>query len=212
MATAFIRISTQQTQPNYPLNRPVIITSPVNATAALGVDIDGNTTVDFTYEPPDANTIIISGDASGFGSDTIEISLSETGVTPGTYNSVTVDAKGRVTAGTNNPTSTQQTASLTLTLAGEGAPVSDILLSVEQDVLVLRLAANVSAEVSYDLYLYDGDPLNGLLLYQQLGINMANFASTTFYIAAPTSGQIQALVSNGSIIADVQLELRYLPV
>ncbi len=49
-------------------------------------------------------TISLSGDASGSGTGTISVTLANSGVTTGTYKSVTVDAKGRVTAGTNPTT------------------------------------------------------------------------------------------------------------
>lgn len=49
-------------------------------------------------------TITISGDASGSGTTAITLTLANSGVTAGTYRSVTVDAKGRVTAGTNPTT------------------------------------------------------------------------------------------------------------
>lgn len=49
-------------------------------------------------------TITFSGDATGTGSTTVALTLANTGISAGTYKSVTVDAKGRVTAGTN-PTS-----------------------------------------------------------------------------------------------------------
>ena len=42
----------------------------------------------------------MSGDVNGTGTGTLTTTLSNTGVTPNTYNSVTVDSKGRVTAGT----------------------------------------------------------------------------------------------------------------
>lgn len=45
-------------------------------------------------------TITVSGDASGSGNTAISLTLSNSGVTAGTYPKVTVDAKGRVTAGT----------------------------------------------------------------------------------------------------------------
>lgn len=44
-------------------------------------------------------TIVISGDASGSGATTISLTLANSGVSTGTYTKVTVDAKGRVTAG-----------------------------------------------------------------------------------------------------------------
>ena len=48
--------------------------------------------------------ITVSGDASGSGTTAISLTLANSGVTAGTYKSVTVDAKGRVTAGTNPTT------------------------------------------------------------------------------------------------------------
>lgn len=45
-------------------------------------------------------TITVSGDASGSGTTSINLTLANTGVSAGTYTKVTVDAKGRVTSGT----------------------------------------------------------------------------------------------------------------
>lgn len=49
-------------------------------------------------------TITVSGDASGSGTNAITLALANSGVSSGTYKSVTVDAKGRVTAGSNPTT------------------------------------------------------------------------------------------------------------
>jgi hypothetical protein len=49
-------------------------------------------------------TITLSGDATGSGATSIAVTLANSGVSSGTYRSVTVDAKGRVTAGTNPTT------------------------------------------------------------------------------------------------------------
>jgi hypothetical protein len=49
-------------------------------------------------------TIVLGGDVSGSGTNAITTTLSLTGVNNGTYTSVTVDTKGRVTAGTNPST------------------------------------------------------------------------------------------------------------
>lgn len=63
--------------------------------------------------------ITLSGDATGTGNTAITVTLANSGVSAGTYKSVTVDTKGRVTSGTN-PT----------TLAGygitDGAPLSHV--------------------------------------------------------------------------------------
>lgn len=45
-------------------------------------------------------TITLTGDATGTGATSIAITLANTGITPGTYTKVTIDSKGRATAGT----------------------------------------------------------------------------------------------------------------
>jgi len=49
-------------------------------------------------------TISVTGDATGSGTTSIALTLANSGVTAGTYRSVTVDDKGRVTGGTNPTT------------------------------------------------------------------------------------------------------------
>lgn len=49
-------------------------------------------------------TITLTGDVTGSGTGSFATALSNTGVSVGTYKSVTVDAQGRVTAGTNPTT------------------------------------------------------------------------------------------------------------
>jgi phage-related tail fiber protein len=49
-------------------------------------------------------TITASGDATGSGTTSLALTLANSGVTAGTYFKTTVDAKGRVTAGTNPTT------------------------------------------------------------------------------------------------------------
>jgi phage-related tail fiber protein len=46
-------------------------------------------------------TITLTGDVTGSGTGSFAATLSSTGVSAGTYTSVTVDAKGRVTAGSS---------------------------------------------------------------------------------------------------------------
>lgn len=48
----------------------------------------------------DLGAVTFTGDATGSGTGTVALTLSNTGVTAGTYPKVTVDAKGRVTSGT----------------------------------------------------------------------------------------------------------------
>jgi trimeric autotransporter adhesin len=55
----------------------------------------------FEYYNPAASstTITLTGDATGSGTNSIPVTLANSGVTAGTYTKVTVDAKGRVTTG-----------------------------------------------------------------------------------------------------------------
>ena len=64
----------------------------LNAKQASGAYLTGN------------QTITASGDATGSGTTTLALTLASSGVAAGTYRSVTVDAKGRVTAGTTPTT------------------------------------------------------------------------------------------------------------
>jgi hypothetical protein len=48
----------------------------------------------------DLGAVTFTGDATGSGTGTVALTLSNTGVAAGSYPKVTVDAKGRVTAGT----------------------------------------------------------------------------------------------------------------
>lgn len=59
-----------------------------------------------------AKSLTLAGDATGSGTSTINLTLANTGVTPGTYAAVTVDSKGRVTSAQS------------LTLSGEVTGVS----------------------------------------------------------------------------------------
>lgn len=76
------------------------IMSGTTGTVVLGnarfANLSGNNTGD--------QTITLTGDVTGSGTGTFATSLSTTGVTAGTYRSVTVDTKGRITGGTNPTT------------------------------------------------------------------------------------------------------------
>ena len=81
-------------------------------------------------------TITVTGDATGSGATSLTLTLANSGVISGTYKSVTVDAKGRVTAG-SNPT----------TLSGYGITdaVSSSLLGANSGVATLDSTGRVPA-------------------------------------------------------------------
>jgi hypothetical protein len=68
-----------------------------NLTVSSAATISGTNTGD--------QTINLTGDVTGSGSGSFSTTLANSGVTAGTYTSVTVDTKGRVTSG-SNPTTT----------------------------------------------------------------------------------------------------------
>ena len=74
-------------------------------------------------------TITISGDVSGSGATAITLTLANSGVTAGTYKSVTVDMKGRVTSGTN-PT-TLADYGITDALLASAYTASDVLTKLK---------------------------------------------------------------------------------
>ena len=107
-----------------------------NATEITNIK-NGTTKVGKADKLTTARTISLSGDATGSttfdgsANKDINVTLSNTGVAAGTYNTVTVDAKGRVTAATN--TQNSQVTEIT----GDGVKtVFDIAHTLGKDVLV----------------------------------------------------------------------------
>jgi phage-related tail fiber protein len=91
------------------------------------VDAKGRVTAASSMSYLTANAAItISGDASGSGSDAITLTLSDTGVMPGTFNRVVVDSKGRVLAGSTEGS----VGSVTLTGAVTGSGTGTIAVSL----------------------------------------------------------------------------------
>ncbi len=90
--------------------------TPYNATNPAGY-ITGN------------QAITLSGDVAGTGTTSITTTLSNTGVTASTYNNVTVDLKGRVTAGSNIA---YLTANQNVTITGDatGSGTTSIALTL----------------------------------------------------------------------------------
>ena len=112
-----------------------------------------------------ARTISLSGDATGSttfdgsANKEIGVTLSNTGVTAGTYNTVTVDAKGRVTAASSKNYSTK----VVQTITGDGSKTSfDVAHTLGADVSVQVYLKNqtVGADTVDELVLVDTYTLN----------------------------------------------------
>jgi long-tail fiber proximal subunit/endosialidase-like protein/collagen triple helix repeat protein len=77
-----------------------------------------------------AQTIAMTGDATGSGTTSIAVTLAASGATAGTYNNVTVNAKGLVTAGSNVAYLTgNQTITLSGDASGSGATAITLTLA-----------------------------------------------------------------------------------
>jgi phage-related tail fiber protein len=81
----------------------VVTLKSLEAGANVTLIDDGNGTLTVASQAG-IQSVTLQGDVTGTGAGTITTALSATGVSAGTYKSVTVDAKGRVTAGTNPTT------------------------------------------------------------------------------------------------------------
>lgn len=99
--------------------------------------------------------ITVSGDATGSGTTSIALTLANSGVTASTYKSVTVDAKGRVTAGTN-PT-TLAGFGITDALSNTGGNVSGNITMTSGATVTGVPNPSAGADVSNKTYTDAGD-------------------------------------------------------
>lgn len=109
------------------MNRGVEGSSFVRTGGASNQFLKADGSIDSSTYLTGNQTISISGDASGSGTTAITLTLANSGVSIGTYNNVTVDAKGRVTSGSNVA---YLTTAVTSATAGTGISVSSSTGSV----------------------------------------------------------------------------------
>lgn len=108
-------------------------------------------------------SITLSGDATGSGTTAITVTLANSGVTAGTYRSVTVDAKGRVTGGTNPTTLSGYGITDALsnsTTSTQSGYFGDIFLfddSTPSHYLAITNSANLTAARTLSINVNDAD-------------------------------------------------------
>ena len=126
---------------------------------------NGTTKVGKADKLTTARTIALKGDATGSttfdgsANKDINVTLSNTGVAAGTYNTVTVDAKGRVTAASSKNYSTK----VVQTITGNGSKTSfDVAHTLGADVSVQVYLKNqtVGADTVDELVMVDTYTLN----------------------------------------------------
>ena len=147
------------------------------------------------------------------GSTTPSISLSNSGVTPGTYNSVIVDVHGLVTGATNVSTSVSNTisgGSLSTTVngvTGTSVPINNTL-STTGNTVTSTIAGGTSQSVTVsNLYTTDGALTENRTV--TMGNNNLNFTSTngnlifspsgTGYLGIGTSSPTAQLHTTGTV-------------
>jgi hypothetical protein len=115
---------------NSPITTNGTITLGLGAITPLSVAATGTVTgSNLSGTNTGDQTITLTGDVTGSGTGSFATTLSTTGVTADTYNTVTVDAKGRVTAGSNV---SYLTGNQTITISGDatGSGATNINLSL----------------------------------------------------------------------------------
>jgi hypothetical protein len=138
-------------------------------------------------------TITLTGDVTGSGTGSFAATLAASGASAGTYTSVTVDAKGRVTAGTNPagyslPTATNSVLGgikIGSGLSIDGAGVVTAAGSTDASTLTSgtlpdeRLSANVALAANVNAMFHSGNGVDTLPRF----VNIVNqtFNSVVFY-------------------------------
>jgi len=120
-----------------------------------------------------AKSITLTGDVIGSGTSSFATTLSNTGVVAGSYSRVTVDAKGRISAGGNitlsgDATGTESSGNIALTLASTGVVAgtySKVTVDIKGRVTSAQNIANtdVTTALGYTPVNRAGDTMTGNL-------------------------------------------------
>ena len=126
----------------------------------------------------------ISGDASGSGNGSITLTLANSGVTAGTYPKVTVDAKGRVTAGASLSASDVPSLDWSKITSGKPTTLAGYGIVGDQALTGGSLSIDTSGDSTKQFYLIGA---NGKLrFYLQDGTGRAHMSWNTTGGTSPT--------------------------
>lgn len=176
---------------------PTFTGVPSAPTAISSTNTTQLATTSFVHSLVGTGNIVITGDATGYGSGTIPITLANTSVVSGTYTKLTVNSKGLITAG--------QSASTT--------DLADVLtgsLSNNQ-ILTYNFSSSkwVNSNAPYDVYgTFLGKPTDAQILWRIVIGRAITFpihltGSVAVCSVAPTSSVTIPILQNGSQIGSI---------
>lgn len=130
-------------------------------------------------------SISVTGDATGSGTTAIALTLAASGVTAGTYSSLTVDAKGRVTGGTNPGYLTSITSGNVTTALGftpyNATNPSGYISSISSNMVTTALGFTP----------YNATNPNGYVTASG-SVNYAGTAGTATYVSSPDGDRLSS--------------------
>ena len=124
--------------------------SPVNVPSMIenGYDVINSAELDAKNYLTQNQTITLSGDMTGSGTTSISATLANSGVTAGTYNSVTVNSKGIITSGS---TSSNIVDVITVTSNHSAATSGGVILGNGELTITLPAASAVVEGTSFTI-------------------------------------------------------------
>ena len=143
-----------------------------------------------TKQYVDNKTITLTGDATGSGTSSFAVTLANSGVSAGTYKSVTVDAKGRVTAGTNPTTLSGYGITDALSINGGNLSNSLGIVNASQPTLFLNTTHATNKRSTVDFR------ANGATQFQ-IGVDAGINGTRDFYVFDGVANS-QRLIINSS--------------
>lgn len=157
-------------------------------------------------------TITLTGDVTGTGTGSFAATLSNSGATAGTYRSVTVDAKGRVTAGTNPTTLAGYGITDALTLgstvgSAAGTAAAGTSTTAAHSDHVHPLQTSVAGNAGTATKLATAVNINGVA-FDGSGAITINAVDSTARVASSTVGAANGVAPLG---ADAKIADAYIP-
>ena len=201
------KVDTSEVTTTATANKILKLNSSGKLPASITGNADGNAATATKLQT--ARTISITGDATGSttfdgsANTSINVTLSNSGVTTGTYTKVTVDSKGRVTSGTTLSASDIPTLT--------SSKISDFDTQVRKSTLNQMAAPTADVSMNNKKITNVADPINPQdaatknyvdTIKQGLDVKDSVRVATTSNLSATYSSGVLTASSNGAILID----------